>query len=125
VYVAFRHEIERIQARFPQARELAPELVAPWNHGEIELLIAHPQAAAHGLNLQRGSNVVIFFSLGWSAERYQQAVARLARQGQPDPVSVHILYTEGAIDDVAWATIQRRIEAQDATIAAISEHADV
>lgn len=120
VYVAFRHEIERIQARLPQARELTPDLVEPWNRGEIELLLAHPQAAAHGLNLQHGSNVIIFFSLGWSAERYEQAVARVARQGQRDPVSVHILITEGAIDTIAWQVIRRRIREQIRTVAAIN-----
>jgi hypothetical protein len=120
VYVAFRHEIERIQARLPQARELTPALVDPWNRGEVEMLIAHPQAAAHGLNLQHGSNVVIFFSLGWSAERYEQAVARVARQGQRDPVTVHILTTDGLIDTVAWAVIQRRIREQACTVDAIA-----
>jgi hypothetical protein len=121
VYVAFRHEIERIRKRLPQARELKPELVEPWNRGEVELLLAHPQAAAHGLNLQQGSNVVIFFSLGWSAERYEQAVARVARQGQRDPVTVHVLITEGAIDTIAWQVIRRRIRAQARTIAAIDQ----
>jgi SNF2 family DNA or RNA helicase len=119
VYVAFRHEIERIQARLPQARELTPDLVEPWNRGEIELLLAHPQAAAHGLNLQYGSNVIVFFSLGWSAERYEQAVARVARQGQRDPVTVHVLVTDGAIDTIAWQVIQRRIRDQARTVAAI------
>jgi hypothetical protein len=121
VYVAFRHEAERILARFPFARELEPKLIDPWNRGEIEMLVAHPRSAGHGLNLQGGSEVMCWFTLPWSAELYQQAVARLARQGQASStVTVHILSTPGAIDIIALQTIRQRLRDQTQLIEALS-----
>ncbi|MBW3853887.1 helicase, partial [Staphylococcus aureus] len=53
-----------------------------WNSGDIKLLIAHPASAGHGLNLQQGGHIIVWFGLTWSLELYQQANARLYRQGQ-------------------------------------------
>jgi hypothetical protein len=82
VFVTFRHEIERIRERFPFAEELAADRIDAWNAGQIEMLFAHPASAGHGVNLQQGSDTLVWFSLPWSAELFQQANARLARQGQ-------------------------------------------
>jgi hypothetical protein len=89
VFVSFRHEIARIRVRFPFARELHAELIEPWNRGDIEMLVAHPAAAGHGVNLQYGSDTLVWFTLPWSAELFTQATARLVRQGQRDPVNIH------------------------------------
>jgi hypothetical protein len=119
VFVAFRHEIERIRVRFPFACELTPALVDAWNQGAIEMLVAHPASAGHGVNLQHGSDIIVWFSLPWSAELFQQANARLARQGQSGTVNVHIMTCRGLIDEIALNVVRRRMAEQDAMIAAL------
>jgi SNF2 family DNA or RNA helicase len=119
VYFNFRHEAERIRQRFPFAAELRPELIDPWNTGRIEMLIAHPASAGHGINLQHGSDTLVWFSLPWSAELFQQANARLARQGQTSTVNIHILISAGMIDEIALRVVRNRLRAQDALIEAL------
>jgi hypothetical protein len=119
VFVGYRHEIARIRERFPQARELAADNIAAWNAGDIEMLVAHPASAGHGLNLQYGSDTLVWFSLPWSAELFQQANARLVRQGQNASVTIHILLSRGRIDEIAYRVVQQRIVEQDRLIAAL------
>jgi SNF2 family DNA or RNA helicase len=96
----FKSDLARLQARFPQARVLDndPETILAWNRKEIPLLLAHPQSAGHGLNLQAGGSLMVWFGLCWSLEYYQQMNARLHRQGQTEPVRVVHLVAEGTID---------------------------
>jgi hypothetical protein len=119
VFVTFRHEIARIRTRFPFACELTPDLVEAWNSEAIEMLVAHPASAGHGVNLQRGSDTIVWFSLPWSAELFAQANARLARQGQAGTVNVHIMTCAGLIDDIALRVVRRRMAEQDELIAAL------
>jgi SNF2 family DNA or RNA helicase len=119
VFCAFRHEIERIRQRFPFALELQSDLIDAWNRGEIEMLVAHPASAGHGINLQHGSDKLVWFSLPWSAELFQQANARLARQGQTSTVNIHILISAGMIDEIALRVVRNRLRAQDALIEAL------
>lgn len=85
----YRHDRERIQRRFPQARELkASADIEAWNRGDIPLGLIHPASAGHGLNLQSGGHLLVWFSLTWSLELYQQTNARLYRQGQAEPVTI-------------------------------------
>jgi hypothetical protein len=123
VFVTFRHEIERICERFPFARELTSGLIDAWNAGRIEMLVAHPASAGHGVNLQYGSDTVVWFSLPWSAELFQQANARLARQGQPHTVNIHILISSGRIDEIALRVVRGRLRAQDELIEALRDAA--
>jgi hypothetical protein len=118
VFVGYRHEFTRIKARFPFAEELAADRIDAWNHGEIEMLLAHPASAGHGVNLQYGSDTTVWFSLPWSAELFQQANARLARQGQKGTVTIHILLSRERIDEVAYHVVRRRIVEQDRLITA-------
>jgi SNF2 family DNA or RNA helicase len=98
VYFNFRHDKERISRRF-KVRELkTPDDFQDWNAGEIPVAIAHPASMGHGLNLQKGGSTVVWFSLPWSLELYQQANARLWRQGQKDTVVIFRLVAEGTID---------------------------
>jgi SNF2 family DNA or RNA helicase len=90
-----------------------------WNSGAIELLIAHPASAGHGINLQHGSDTLVWFSLPWSAELFQEASARLARQGQRSTVTIHILLSRGYIDEIAYRVVHRRIVEQDRLITAL------
>ena len=120
VFINYRHELERIQSRFPFARELTADRIDAWNAGDIEMLVAHPASAGHGINLQYGSDVLVWFSLPWSAELFAQANARLVRQGQRNVVSIHILLSRGRIDEIAHRVVHQRIAEQDRLIAALA-----
>lgn len=119
VFVSYRHEIERIKQRFPFALELTADRIDAWNQGKIEMLVAHPASAGHGVNLQHGSDTLVWFSLPWSAELYAQANARLARQGQRGTVTVHVMICRGRIDEIAHHVVHRRLAEQDRLIAAL------
>lgn len=96
-FYEFRSDVERILKKYPGAvflkgglsTKAVEDIVDRWNRGEIPLMLAHPASAGHGLNLQYGGHTMVWFGLTWSLELYQQAVARLARQGQEYPVMIH------------------------------------
>ncbi|MDU1353030.1 MAG: DEAD/DEAH box helicase [Actinomyces sp.] len=112
----FTHDRERIVSRFPQARELKTSAdIEAWNQGEITLGLIHPASAGHGLNLQSGGHLLVWFSLTWSLELYQQTNARLYRQGQLEPVTITHLVAEGTLDEA----VLRALDAKDATQAAL------
>jgi hypothetical protein len=120
VFINYRHELERIQARFPGCRELTADWIDAWNAGDIEMLVAHPASAGHGVNLQHGSDTLVWFSLPWSAELYAQANARLVRQGQRNTVNIHVLLSRGRIDEIAHRVVHQRIADQDRLITALA-----
>lgn len=97
----YRFDLERLQKRFPQAVVLdkEQETIDRWNRGEIKMLLAHPASAGHGLNLQRGGSMSVWFGLNWSLELYQQFNARLHRQGQTKPVRIIHIVAKGTIDE--------------------------
>lgn len=112
----FTHDRERIIARFPQARELKTSAdIEAWNKGKIALGLIHPASAGHGLNLQSGGHLLVWFSLTWSLELYQQTNARLYRQGQLEPVTITHLVAEGTLDEA----VLKALDAKDATQAAL------
>jgi len=93
----YKHELEALQRAFPKAVTLDKkgEAVARWNDGEIPLLLAHPASAGHGLNLQDGGSLIVWYGFTWSLELYQQFNARLYRQGQTNHVrAMHIAVGE-------------------------------
>ena len=125
VYYSFRHDAERIMKRFPEARQLiTPEDVNAWNAGKVQLLIAHPASAGHGLKLQPGGHIVIWFGLTWSLELYQQANARLHRQGQKEPVTIYHVITEGTVDDDVLKVLTGKAVRQDALMEAVKARID-
>ena len=93
--------------------------IQKWNEGKIPLLLAHPQSAGHGLNLQKGGHIIVWFGLTWSLEFYQQANARLDRQGQEQPVIIHHLVTKGTIDEQVIKALQTKEVGQEALMAAV------
>jgi len=97
----YKFDLERLQKRFPQAVVLDNdhETIERWNRGEIKMLLAHPASAGHGLNLQRGGAMCVWFGLNWSLELYQQFNARLHRQGQTKPVRIIHIVATGTIDE--------------------------
>lgn len=120
VFYSFKSDLERIMAAFPEAVKLeGQEDIAAWNNGEIPILLTHPASAGHGLNLQDGGAVTIWFGLPWSLELYQQANARLHRQGQKKPVRIYHLIAEGTMDERVLAALQSKDETQEALMAAV------
>jgi SNF2-related domain len=120
VFVTYRHEATRLRERFSFARELTADLLDAWNAGDVEMAYAHPASMGHGINAQGGSNVLCWFSLPWSAELYAQANARLARQGQRETVSIHVLLSRGRIDEIAHHVVHHRLEEQERLIEALA-----
>ncbi len=119
VFYNFQHDRDRILQNFQRSRlkiaELkGPDTISRWNNHEIDMLLAHPASAAYGLNLQAGGNIIIWFGLTWSLELYQQANARLYRQGQKEVVVIHHLVAAGCRDEDVMAAIQNKSEVQDA-----------
>lgn len=97
----YKTDLARILERFPDAVMLDKdaETIARWNRGDIKLLLAHPASAGHGLNLQEGGSLCVWFGLNWSLELYQQFNARLHRQGQTKPVRIVHIVADGCIDE--------------------------
>ncbi len=119
-FYSYKHDLERIKDKFPYARKLqGSEDIEAWNKGEIPLLLAHPAGAGHGLNLQAGGNIIVWFGLTWSLELYQQANARLYRQGQDQAVIIHHLITEGTMDKRVLESLQGKEDVQEALIGAL------
>lgn len=115
----FKHEAERIRERL-KVREIQTSWdIADWNAGKIPVALIHPASAGHGLNLQEGGSILIWFSLTWSLELYQQTNARLYRQGQKDTVSIIHIITEGTIDEDVIKALERKDKTQTALIEAV------
>lgn len=121
IFYRFRHEAERIEKRFKQVKRLdvAAGDVKKWNDGNIPLLLAHPKSAGHGLNLQQGGHIIVWFGIDWPLELYQQANARLDRQGQTEPVIIHHLIAKGTIDEDVMKSLANKEVGQDALMAAV------
>ena len=98
-----------------------PEDIAAWNRGEIRVLLAHPASVGYGLNLQDGGRVIVWYGLTWSLELYQQANARLYRQGQTKPVIIHHLVAESTVDEQVMKALQAKDTSQAALLAALKE----
>lgn len=117
----YKTDLERLQKRFPFARVLDkdPNTVREWNSGQIKMLLAHPASAGHGLNLQRGGSLIVWFSLNWSLELYQQFNARLHRQGQDKPVRVIHIVADGCIDERVMSVLGEKDAVQSALLSAL------
>ena len=124
VFYGYRHERERLLEKFKKLRprEIAgPEDITDWNEGRVDLLIAHPASVGYGLNLQEGGHVVVWYSLPWSLELYQQANARLYRQGQTKPVIINHLIAQGTVDEDVMASLTAKDTTQAALMEALKE----
>lgn len=117
VFYQFRHELPRLLEAIPKAVELKSEKdVAKWNKGGIPVLLAHPASAGHGLNLQQGGHIMVWYTLTWNLEHYQQACKRLHRQGQRETVIIHHLVAEGTIDEKIMRVLEGKASIQDAVM---------
>lgn len=117
----YKTDLDRLRKRFPFARVLdkEPQTVKDWNNGEIRMLLAHPASAGHGLNLQRGGSMIVWFSLNWSLELYQQFNARLHRQGQSKPVRIVHIVANGCIDERVISVLGEKDAQQSALLSAL------
>lgn len=121
----FIFDHERIKKRFPDAISFRdykdPEaLVKDWDAGKIKMLIGHPKSMGHGLNLQYGGHIVVWFGLNWSLDLYLQANARVARQGQTKPVIVHRILTVDTMDYSVLDALDNKATTQQELRAAIN-----
>lgn len=104
VFYNFKHDYNRISEMLTKKKIKHQTLntsedIKKWNEGEIQVALLHPASAGHGLNLQYGGNIIVWFGLNWSLELYQQANARLHRQGQKETVIIHHLIAKGTVDE--------------------------
>ena len=107
IFYNYVEELAELLRRYPHAQTINDnKAVERWNKGEIEILLLHPKSAAHGLNLQHGGNKMVFVSLPWSQELYEQAVGRIHRSGQKHDVWVYLLITNKTIDERIWAALK-------------------
>ena len=98
------------------------EDIADWNAGKIPIALISPASAGHGLNLQRGGHILIWFALCWSLEMRQQTDARLNRQGQTQVVTIHNILTKGTIDEDVLKALERKDSTQENLIQAVRAH---
>ena len=120
----FRHDAERIQAHIPGARLLRDRVdFEAWNRGDIPVALIHPASAGHGLNLQTGGHILVWFTPCWSLELYQQTNARLHRQGQTQPVTIHRILVADSIDGEVVKALSTKDKTQDALITALKARA--
>lgn len=115
----YKHDLERIKKRFTVQEIKTKEDIADWNERKIPVAVIHPAATGHGLNLQSGGCTLVWFSLTWSLELYEQTNARLYRQGQKETVVIHHLLAKGTIDEDVMNALAHKNKTQAALIDAV------
>lgn len=117
----YKSDLERIQKRFPDSVMLDKnnQTIKDWNNGKIKMLLAHPASAGHGLNLQAGGSIIVWFGLNWSLELYQQFNGRLHRQGQTKPVRVVHIACKDTIDERLLKVLNSKEAVQNKLLSAL------
>jgi len=116
IFYNFVEELAELKRRYPAdlwTLDDGRDVIERWNRGEIKLLAAHPKSAGHGLNLQAGGNKIVFLSLPWSLELYEQAIGRLHRSGQRHDVWCYVLLTNKTVDERIWAALSDKRSISD------------
>lgn len=122
VAYSFKFDKERIRKKFPKAVffDEEPNFVKKWNAGKIQMGVSHPASMAHGLNLQYGGFIQVWYGLTWSLELWDQFNRRLARPGQPHPsVFIHVIMAKGTMDEVQYETLRTKGVTQDEIMDAV------
>jgi SNF2 family DNA or RNA helicase len=122
VVYEFQEDLERMKQQWPDLRWLGHGVTdaqgrkneKDWNDGKIPIFAIHPAAAGHGLNLQQGGNQMIWYGMTWSAELYDQTIARIHRQGQKDHCFIHRILAHDTIDEAKVYRVEHKISAQEA-----------
>jgi SNF2 family DNA or RNA helicase len=126
----FAHDLERLKQAFPQAPVIGSgvvgskldAIITAWNAGEIPVLLAHPMSAGHGLNLQGAGHAVIWYSLTWSLEVYEQFIRRLWRQGQKNHIMVHHIIAKDTVDEAIIKAVRRKDKTQQSLLNAVRDY---
>ena len=133
VLYSFKHDLERIERRLGKHGPENPEGVRQlktaedmedWNAGRIRVAVTQPASTGHGLNLQHGGCTIVCFGLNWSLELYEQANARLWRQGQKHTVVIHHLVVKGTMDEQVMQALKDKAADQNALLAAVKARID-
>lgn len=121
ILVAYQYQsdLARLRKKFPKAKTLDQVTPGDWNAREVEMLLVHPASAGHGLNLQHGGHVAVWFGLPWSLELYQQFNARLHRNGQKRKVFIHHIVAKDTIDETILEALERKDVTQSALLNAL------
>ena len=120
----FKHDHQRIMEHLTACgyspRDIREsEDIKDWNTGKMVVALIHPASAGHGLNIQEGGHILIWFGLTWSLELYQQTNARLWRQGQRDTVTIHHIVCENTVDEDVLNALSSKNVTQEKLIAAV------
>jgi len=119
IWYQYQAELIALKARYPKLEELTNDnTIDRWNAGHIEMLAVHPKSAGHGINLQ-GQNLMVWMSLPWSLELYEQAVGRLHRGGQTRDVWNYVLLTKGTVDQVIWKALHDKRSVSEIALEAL------
>lgn len=123
----FRSDLSRLLKAFPKARQLDanPKTIADFNNGDIEVLLAHPASAGHGINLARGGSILAFFSLNWNLEDHLQIIERIgptrqAQLGSGRLVFLHYILARGTVDELVLERLLSKKSVQDILLAAMN-----
>jgi SNF2 family DNA or RNA helicase len=120
VVYQYKEELAELKRRFPHAQTLDDDrAIERWNAGKVELLLVHPKSAGHGLNLQHGGHHIVFLSLPWSLELYEQTIGRLHRSGQKHDVWCYIMLTYETIDEKIWGALHDKRALSDIALEAL------
>ncbi|WP_088158136.1 DEAD/DEAH box helicase [Achromobacter xylosoxidans] len=126
----FKSDLARLLKAFPKGRQLDkdPQTLRDWNAGKIPVLFAHPASAGHGLNLQDGGNILVFFSVNWNLEEHRQIIERIGptrqmQAGHDRPVFIHYILARDTVDEIVLARIETKREVQDLLLEALKRRA--
>lgn len=124
----FKSDLARLKKAFPQGRELdkSPNTLKDWNAGKIPIMFAHPASAGHGLNLQDGGNILVFFSPNWNLEEHLQIIERIGptrqlQAGYDRPVFIHRIIAKDTVDEIVLARLTSKRKVQDLLLEAMNK----
>lgn len=124
----FKSDLARLRQAFPKGRQLDanPRTIVEWNAGEIPLLFAHPASAGHGLNLQDGGNILVFFAHDWNLENRLQIIERIGptrqmQAGHDRPMFIHNIIARDTVDEMVLERVETKREVQDILLQAMKQ----
>jgi SNF2 family DNA or RNA helicase len=124
----FKSDLARLLKAFPQGRQLDknPQTIRDWNEGKIPVLFAHPASAGHGLNLQDGGNIIVFFGLNWNLEEHLQIIERIGptrqlQAGYDRPVFIYRIIAKDTVDDLVLERLETKKEVQEILMTAMKK----
>ena len=113
----FEEELAELKRRYPHLQTI--DGMNEWNQGKVRLMAVHPKSAGHGLNLQTGGCHLVWLSLPWSLDLFEQTVGRLHRSGQRHDVWCYVLMTHNSIDERIWQGLHDKRALSDIALEAL------